>query len=91
MFVFVLKLGLSVGDLHKIKMQYSGSLGCGREAILLWRPCNKLASWEPIVSALGVIGEKYSVFYVKNCFFSTQQQPSNDCEFNGSFNVTNGS
>ena len=57
-FVFGLKLGLTVGDLHNIAMKYSGSLECGREVILLWRSCNLSASWEPKATALDAIDRK---------------------------------
>ena len=67
-FEFGLKLGLNVGDLHNIAMQYSGSLECGREVILLWRSHNISASWEPIPTALDAIGRKDLSFLIKNYF-----------------------
>ena len=67
-FVFGLKLGLRVGDLHNIAMKYSGSLECGREAILLWRSHNMFASWEPITTALDIIGRTDLAILIKNYF-----------------------
>ena len=67
-FVFGLKLGLTVGDLHNITMKYSGSLECGREVILLWRSRNMSASWEPITTALDTIGRKDIAGCIKNYF-----------------------
>ena len=67
-FVFGLKLGLTVGDLHNISMKYSGSLECGREVILLWRSRNMLASWEPVTTALNTIGRKDLAALIKNHF-----------------------
>ena len=69
-FVFGLKLGLTVGDLHNIEIKYNGSLECGREVILLWRSRNMLASWEPITTALATIGRKDLAILIKN-FFTT--------------------
>ena len=69
-FVFGLKLGLTVGDLHNIAMKYSGSLECGREVILLWRSRNMSASWEPITTALNTIGRTDLAGCIKN-YFST--------------------
>ena len=69
-FEFGLKLGLTVGDLHNITMKYSGSLECGREAILLWRSRNMSASWEPITTALDTIGRKDLAGHIKS-YFST--------------------
>ena len=69
-FVFGLKLGLNVDDLHNIAMKYSGSLECGREVILLWRSLNLSASWKPIAFALDTIGRKDLAVLIKN-YFST--------------------
>ena len=72
-FIFGLKLGLTVGDLHNIAMKYSGYLECGREVILLWRSRNMLASWEPITTALDIIGRKDLSVLIKNCFTTTPE------------------
>ena len=73
-FEFGLKLGLSVGDLHNITMKYSGSLECGREAILLWRSRNMSSSWEPITTALHTIGRKDLAGRIKN-YFTAPPEP----------------
>ena len=67
-FVFGLKLGLTVGDLHNIAMKYNGSLECGREVILLWRSRNISASFEPVTTALNTIGRKDLAILMKNHF-----------------------
>lgn len=51
-FVFGLKLGLKVSQLHKIELQYNTSTQFAREALLLWRSENMEASWEPVANAL---------------------------------------
>ena len=73
-FEFGLKLGLTVGDLHNIAMKYSGSLECGREVILLWRSCNMSASWEPITTALDIIGRNDLADHIKSYFTTTPEQ-----------------
>ena len=72
-FVFGLKLGLTVGDLHNIAMKYSGSLECVREVILLQRSLNLSASWEPIAIALDIIGRKDLAVHIKNYFSTTPE------------------
>ena len=81
-FVFGLRLGLTVGDLHNIAMKYNGSLECGREVILLWRSRNMSASWEPITSALDTIDRKDLADHIKNCFTNTPElQEQEDLTF----------
>ena len=98
-FEFGLKLGLTVGDLYDIEMEFSGSLECGREVMLLWRSRNISATFEPILTALDAIGRTNLADDIKNCFSSTQEQPRVQpsititesvphSEFRGSFKVT---
>ena len=55
-FVFGLKLGLDVSQLHKIELQYNNPTQFARESLLLWRTQNMSASWEPVAAALKSIG-----------------------------------
>ena len=51
-FIFGLKLGLKVPQLHKIEIQYNTPTQFARELLLLWRTENKTATWEPVAAAL---------------------------------------
>ncbi|XP_019862554.1 PREDICTED: uncharacterized protein LOC109591219 [Amphimedon queenslandica] len=75
-FVFGLKLGLNIPQLHKIEIQYNTPTQFARESLLLWRTENKTATWEPVAAALESIDLKSVAIQLEGQFKEQRPMPT---------------
>ncbi|XP_003385845.2 PREDICTED: uncharacterized protein LOC100633676 [Amphimedon queenslandica] len=75
-FIFGLKLGLNVSQLHKIEIQYNNPTQFARESLLLWRTENKTATWEPVAAALESIELKSVAIQLEGQFKEQRPMPT---------------
>ena len=75
-FIFGLKLGLNVSQLHKIELQFNTPTQFARESLLLWRTENKTATWEPVATALESIDLKSVAIKLEGQFKEQRPTPT---------------